>query len=215
MKFFGFIAIFVFTSMLGFCQSAKIEKQDDETIVIASNENKKYNLTAIFYGIRHRPDGNNGQEYKIIKKIVFRNKENIEVAFDPTGTIPAGEFYFTEIWSPDEEHLVLPTGTTEGFAIIEAKNAFNEIRGNKFFDTIKVKSENSGWFWHKFEKWEDNSKISFRAGLSGDMWAFKYDFSKKELNCFTAECENLDIGINNDGKIKPIKKGDIEPLKVH
>jgi hypothetical protein len=216
LKIYFLPLIFVFASGLGFCQSTESQKNNDKVIVITSKENSKYGLTATLLGIIFKPDENGEPEYKIIKSIVFRdNKTGAEVEYKPTGTLPAGDFYFTEIWSPDEEYLALPIGMYEGFAIFESKDALKSVKDNNYFDTIKVKSLNSGWFWHEFEKWENGSTFSFRAGLDGDMFAFKYNVAEKELYCFTTKCEEMDIGKNIKGDVKPLKKGDIEIIKRH
>lgn len=210
MKIFFLLSVFWFASGLDFCQSAKIEKRDDENIVVARKENRKYSLTAIFYGENDKTVG------KIINRVVFRdNKTGAEVRYEPTGQIPAGNFYFTEVWSPDEEYLILPIGTFQGFGVFEAKDALKSIKENNYFDTIKVKSVNSGFFGHDFEKWEDNSTFSFKAGLDGDMFEFKYNAAKSELYCYKEKCEDFDIGINKKGEIKAAKKGNIEPTKIH
>ncbi len=214
MKFCCLTFILFFASGLGFCQSVKTDGKDEKPILIARTENRKYNLSAIFYGVNFHFEDEKKTTAKIIKYVVFRdNKTGTEVKYEPTGQIPAGDFYFTEIWSPDEEYLILPIGTFQGFGIFKAENALQNIKSNKFFDTIKVKSDNSGWFAHDFEKWEDDSTFSFRAGLDGDMFAFKYNAAKSELYCYETNCEESKIGINNKGETKAIKKGEIETLK--
>jgi hypothetical protein len=217
MKIHLLIIILILTTGFVSCQPEQKKANEDELFLLSQKENKKYSLTAAFYGIRHNAAGKDELSYTIIQKVVLKKTGgNVEgITYNATGQIPAGDFYFTEVWSPDEEYLVLPIGKFEGFAIFKAKDALNDIKANKYFDTIKTKSVNSGWFWHDFEKWEDNSTISFRAGLYGDMFAFKYNFEKKALACYQEKCEEFDIGFNNKGKIKPIKKGIVEPLQVH
>lgn len=227
MKVLCMLFVFVLASELGFCQSAKTEKkQDDEIIIVEQRTNRKYNVTATLYGVNFRYGENNEKATKIITHIVFRDDQSkAEVKYRPiegnnggtTGvdSIVTPDFYFTEIWSPNEEYLILPIGKFEGFGIFEAKDALKNIKSNKYFDTLKVKSENSGWFRHDFEKWENDSAFSFRAGLYGDMFAFKYNAAKSELYCYEGDCEESDFGINNKGKIKAIKKGDIAPTKIH
>ena len=215
MKILCVIFIFAFVSELGFCQSRKTDKQDDETIVIEQKTNRKYDLTATFHGINFRYGNDNELSAKIIRSIIFRdNRTGAEVEYKPTGDRPAGDFYFTEIWSPDEEYLILPIGTFQGFGVFEAKNALEKIKYNNYFDTIKVKLDSGGFFAHAFEKWEDDSTFSFRAGLDGDMFAYKYNLEKKELYCYQESCEKQDIGFNNKSKIKAIKKGEIEPTQI-
>ena len=216
MKVFSLIIIFLFASNFSFCQTSKTKHEDDKIIVIGEKENQKYDLTAIFYGVDFHFEDEKNTVVKIIKHVVFRNnKTKTEVKYETSGTIPAGEFYFTEIWSPDEEYLILPIGMFEGFGIFKAKDALENIKSNKFFDTIEIGNSRGGSYWHDFGKWENNSTFSFRAGLYGDMFAFKYNLAKSELYCYRTNCGENEIGINAKGKIKATKKGDIAPTKIH
>lgn len=215
MRFVCLMFFFLLVSGLGFCQSPKPESED-EKIVVAVKENKKYGVTATFYGKDYRNGENDKAATKVIKEIVFReNKTGAEIKYSPTGTESAADFYFTEIWSPDEEYVVLPIGKFEGFGIFEAKETLNNIKSNKYYDALKVKTKNSGFFWHDFDKWENDSTFGFRAGLNGELFAFKYDIAKNELYCYEAGCEENDIGKNIKDNVKTIKKGDIKPIKIH
>lgn len=227
MKIYFLFFILMFYSGLGFCQSAKTEKNEDEIILIEQKENKKYNITANFYGVNFDLGNDNKEVIKIITYVVFRNnKTGAEVKYKPstvnnesgeTGieSIVTPDFYFTNVWSPNEEYLVLPIGVFEGYGIFKAEGALKNIKENKYFDTIKTKSVNSGFYGHNFEKWEGDSTFSFRAGLDGDMFAFKYNIATAELYCYQKKCEEFEIGFNKKGEIKSIKKGDIEPTKIH
>jgi hypothetical protein len=192
-------------------------KGSDDIIVLQRQNNQKYNITAIFYGLVIKSGENNENSTDVVKHVSFLdNKTGEEVKFVPLNldTEQSSNFYFTNVWSPNEEVLILPLGKREGFGIFEAKEAPNNIKDKKYLDVIKVKSVNSGWFWHDFEKWDDSSTINFKAGLEGNMFAFKYDIAKKELYCYQTKCEEFDIGKNLKGDVKPIKKGDVEPTKV-
>ncbi len=218
MKLICLTILCLFVSQINFCQSEKIKKQDEENVLIAQQINRKYNIKATFYGTILRFGDNGEDEAKIIRQIVFQDeKTGNEVRYIPpeNSSQQAADFYFTNIWSPDEEHAVLPIGKFEGFAIFESKDILANVKGNKYFDTIKVKLEGSGWFWHDFDNWEDDSIFAFRAGLDGDMFAYKYNLANKELYCYQEKCENSDVGVNAEGKAKVIKKGIIEPTKIH
>lgn len=226
MKIYFSICIFAVISGFGFCQSAKTEKKSDEIIVITQSVNQKYNLTATFYGIDFRYSVEDESGIKIITYIVFKDNESgAEVKYKPSAvdesdetgisSIVTPDFYFTDVWSPDEEYLVLPIGIFEGYGIFKAKNSVENIKENNYFDTIKTKSVNSGYYAHKFEKWESNSTFNFRAGLDGDMFAFKYNAAKGELYCFETKCEEFEVGYNKKGQIKVVKKGDIPATIEH
>ena len=208
-----YLLIFIF-AFIGFCTGNTAK--NDENVLFDEKANQKYGITALFYGENLRYGDDNEFSLKIIRSVVFRsNKTGEEVKYLPTGQLPAGNFYFTEVWSPDEEYAALPMGTYQGIAIFKAKNLLQNIKENRYFDTIKTKSVNSGFYGHEFEKWEDNSTFSFRAGLDGDMYAFKYQIEKSELYCYRVKCDEQDIGFNNRGKIKAIQKGEIEPTEIH
>lgn len=220
--FFCFILLFV--SGLNACQTVKTENTNDEIIIIAQKENKKYNLTATFYGVNFKFEDKDNTVKKIITHVILRdNQDKKEIKYAPAGGSKSGangtdgittpDFYFLNIWSPNEEYLVLPLGKFEGFAIFEAKTSIADIGANKYFDTIKVQSVNSGFYWHDFEKWEDKATFNFRAGLQGDMFAFKYNVEKAELYCFQEKCEETQTGFNKKGRVKAFKKGNIETIK--
>jgi hypothetical protein len=213
------LILFLLVAISVFCQSANtgnVEKAD-EPVVLEKKLNNKYGIEALFYGVNLRYGEKKELSAKVIQSIVFKDTNTgTELKYAVTdNTQQAADFYFTDIWSPDEEFLVLPIGKLEGFAIFKAKDSLDDIKANKYFDTIKTKSVNSGWFWHDFEKWEDNSTFSFRAGLEGDMFAFKYDATKKELYCYRTKCEEAETGKNLSGDIKPLKRGDVEATKIH
>ncbi len=219
------IGIFLLASFSGYCQSPESAKSIDQVIVLEKRENQKYGLTATFYGLTYRYGENDELQGKMIGYVIFRdNKTGQEARYKPTGrtnndstgpeSIGTPGFYVTEVFSPDEEYIVLPVHEFDGFAVFESKQALETIKVNRYFDTIKVGGSGGGWFYHKFEKWNDDSTFSFRAGLYGDMFAFRYSIEKHELYCYREGCERLQIGVNGKGKIKPTKMGDIAPTKV-
>ena len=212
------ICFFIFnTFLLGICCDTS-NNNIDEKIIIEKKANQKYNLSAIFYGANIKYGNNRELSVKVIEYVTIKdNKTGAEIRYLPndSSTEQAADFYFTDVWSPDEEYLVLPIGKFKGFGVFKAKDVLENIKSNNYFDKIKVKSENSGFFWHNFEKWEDASTFSFRAGLDGDMFAFGYNLKSSELYCYQESCENFDIGFNNKSEIKAIKKGILEPTIVH
>ena len=214
-----FLAVFfLVVNLFHFCGSNSIKK-NDEVIILEKKENQKYHITALFYGENMLYGDNNEYTIPVIHYMILSdNDTGTEAGYSPTdSTTEAADFYFTDVWSPDEEYIVLPNGKRNGFAIFEAKNALNNIRENKYFDTIKVnmRSSETAFYWHEFEKWEDNSIISFKAGLDGDMDTFKYNLAKGELYCYQQNCGELDSGYNKKGKIKAVKKGDIPTTIEH
>ena len=71
-------------------------------------------------------------------------------------------------------------------------------------DSIKVRGVNSAAYWHEFGKWEDKSTVSFRAGLEGDMFYFRYDVTAHQLTCYEEKCDELQMAEVANGTIKPV-----------
>lgn len=210
MKISFIVAIFLFG--LSFCTTLVPEsRNEDEIIVIDRKENRKYNLTAAFYGYYFKYGENDELTAKVIKYIIFRkNDTGEEVRYYPKE--PEGEqhahFYFTEIWSPDEEYLVLPIGRFDGFGIIKSADAMKAIKTNDFLDTIGVFNSYTSnskreqlRLWHDFIGWKSASSISFDAGLSGHSDNYQYDFVNKKLTTSPEKVRTTIEGENKKGEI--------------
>jgi hypothetical protein len=54
--------------------------------------------------------------------VIVKNESGDEACYAPADDAASGDsdIYFTDVWSPDEEHLVLPRGRSEGFCILKA-----------------------------------------------------------------------------------------------
>lgn len=142
-------ALFFLSSVLvfvcfGFCQSSRdiAKNADDGTILISTSENKKYGIGARFYGVDLKVGGDGGSATRIIRSIVLKEtKSGSEVKYAPTvDSSQAADFYFTNIWSPDEEYLVLPLGKFEGFALLKANDALNGVKTGAYLDTIRSRA---------------------------------------------------------------------------
>lgn len=188
--------------------------EKDEIIEISRKENRKYNLTAVFYGQNHNYGENNDLTAKIIRYIIFRrNDSGEEVRYYPKEdeTEQHATFYFTEIWSPDEEYLVLPIGRFDGFGIIKSNETMKAVKNNDFFDTIRVfnvyeydNKNNRLTLWHNFKGWNNSSSVIFDAGLSGNSDNYQYDFIKQILTTSPDKVRNTIKGENVKGEI-PLK----------
>jgi hypothetical protein len=109
---------------------------DESDVLLAKVPNRKKNITALFYGTNTvfkdksiKPVSN--IEFVILKENDSGNRILYQVA---NGSTQAYGFYFTNIWSPDEESLILPRGKQDGFIILDAnallkKNGHDEIQG--------------------------------------------------------------------------------------
>jgi len=230
MKFLSLFIFFLLTSSLGFCQRSENPRSSDKVIVIAEKTNKKYKVKATFYGIDFRYGKFAEKRKNIVTCISFSNSEGKTAVYVPRKTrsgkrpdscleegldsVVTPDFYFRDIWSPDLEFAVLPVGVFDGFAVFSVKNLLRDIEENNYFDTLRTRSTNSGWYANEFEKWEGDSTFWYWAGLSGDMFAFKYEIKRNELYCYQKNCGERDFGIIKKGKVKAFKKGDIEPKRI-
>jgi hypothetical protein len=139
----------------------------------------------------------------VIQSVVFKDygTGKAEPYLVNDDTSQAADFYFTNIWSADEEYAALPVGKTKGFAIFAAKTLMQDIKTQKYVDIIRVKGAGSGWYWHDFGAWEAGNIIRFRAGLQGDMFAYRYDIGTQILTCYREKCAELDAAENIKGRV--------------
>lgn len=109
----------------------------------------------------------------------------------------SSQAYFADVWSPDEEYLVLPRSPFDGFCVIKAKGALKTIKQRRCDDFIRVVDYRPPMevkevaFYHEWGKWESGSAFSFKAGLHGDRWTFVYDAAQKQLYDGEARSEDF------------------------
>jgi hypothetical protein len=192
---------------LAACDKPSSRIVDEATVLLDEKLNQRYDMTAQFFGIRMALGNNEAPPVSVIQKVVFKGAGTgaAQPYVVTDDTAQAADFYFTNIWSADEEYAALPVGKTKGFALYAAKTLMQDIKTRKYADVIRVKGANSGWYWHDFGAWEAGNIIRFRAGLDGDMFAYKYDLSKKTLTCFREKCAELDVAENINGPVKMIE----------
>lgn len=186
------------------------QPQNDKPLVIAQRENHKYRLVVTFYGEEVTfGEGVSQRTEKMISYLTIRDEQKAnEVRYVPpeTGAEDNPHFYFTEVWSPDEEYLLLPLGNFQGFGVCKANEAMTAIKNRKFFDSIAVRVDSGANLWHEFGKWEGNTAFSFKAGLSGDLFGFRYDFASQKLFAPGANSSAGFIGRNQKGELKIISQ---------
>jgi hypothetical protein len=178
-----------------------------QTGVIRVIENHKYNLEAVFSGY----DLEVGERtVKVIDSLTIRSRvTGQEVKYeraDGPSTSDA-HAYFTDVWSPDEELLVLPLNRFYGFCIIRASEALDSIQRQKCADFVRVRNETppKEAFGHDFEKWDGNESFVFKAGLYGDDTRLRYEISSGRLTALDSNLRDIE-GENGKGKIA-IKRG--------
>lgn len=172
--------------------------------VIKVAENHKYQLEAIFSG-EYLEVGDRTE--KVITSLTIRSKVTGEgVKYSPKSS-PAKEdttAYFTAVWSPDGEWLVLPLGRFSGLCIIQANDALNIIRKQKCTDNLytRLSTRPKLLLGHDFEKWDGDSAFVFKAGLFGDQTRLRYDIATGRLTVLDPNAIPRHIeGRNNKGKI--------------
>lgn len=149
--------------------------------LLATQPNKKYGVEARFLGEKVQlPD----ERIDVICRIVFvRQGSADEVRFKPSDetSLVWALLYFTNVWSSDEESLVLPLGQWDGFCVLKSADVLQGIQQDKYLDTIALSLDNPTKLAHRFIGWTGNSSFRFEAGLS-DIWVvFEYDFASRRL----------------------------------
>jgi len=177
-----------------------------QTGVIKVAENHKYKLDAIFSG----SDVQVGDRIvKVIDGVTIRSESTGQEAkyarTDGPSTSDA-HAYFTEVWSPNDELLVLPLNRFGGFCIVRASDALDSIQKQRCTDVVRVRTETGTDLWHDFEKWDTNDAFVFKAGLSGDNTRLKYEISSGRLTALDSNYRNEFQGQNSKGKVAITRK---------
>jgi hypothetical protein len=89
--------------------------------------------------------------------------------------------FFKDVWSPDDEKLILPLGRYEGFVIFHATTALQDLAQNRFNQTIAVELKSGTRLWHQFRRWRGGTCVEFDAGLSGVQTIFTYSLSDRTV----------------------------------
>jgi hypothetical protein len=168
--------------------------------VIKVTANPKYKLEAIFSG----SDVDVGdRKVPVIQQVTIRSSETAqEVQYRrPDGPSESdANAYFTDVWSPDDELLLLPLERFRGFCINRAAEALAAMQKQSCLDTILVRADTGTALWHQFEKWETDQSFVFSAGLSGDLIRLRYETGSERLTVLQPNVGFL-VGENNKGKI--------------
>jgi hypothetical protein len=170
--------------------------------ILSVRENRKYKVRCIFYGEEMEVGAN--QKAKVIRYVVVRNEGGDEARYAPLDAAAASDsnIYFTDVWSPDEEYLVLPRGRSEGFCIVKARGAFESVKAGRCDDFIRVRETNGTALWHEFAGW-DGESLTFKAGLSGDSFTFAYDLPRRSLTTTERPVPSVE-GENGGGKLSVV-----------
>ena len=175
--------------------------ESPKTYVIKVATNHKYKLEAIFSGTDVEVGD---RKVPVIQQVTIRSTDTgQQIQYNrPDGPFQSdANAYFTDVWSPDDELLLLPLDRFHGFCIIRAAEALAAMQKQSCRDTVRVRAETGTALWHQFEKWDTAQTFIFTAGLSGDQTSLKYNTSEKRLTALDPNFRFL-VGENSDGKIK-------------
>jgi hypothetical protein len=169
--------------------------------LLASKANSKYNLTCVFYGQTLKTEA--GAAVQGIETIALRDgRTGKEVAFKPADAASLYQSlgYYTDVWSPDGEFLVLPLGRFEGFAVLKSSDAMDLISAGKTTGFVRVQLDSGVRLWHDFKRWTGDAAFEFQAGLSNDFTLFQYSVRNDIL---TTQAQNIKsmVGVNSRGTL--------------
>lgn len=179
------------------------------TQLVSARENRKYGLICQFYG--HEVPLDSGKREKVVDYVaVKRKRDGAQVRYKPTdgATLSESSGYFEDVWSPDEETMVLPLGRYDGFWITRASEAFGKLANGDPDDTIRVQMDTGAHLWHEFGRWKDSACFQFTAGLSGQQTTFTYSIRGKRLTT-SEKISSVFDGENSAGRLKIIEESGI------
>jgi hypothetical protein len=162
--------------------------------IFASN-NDRYGLSVEFFGEWVGPDGDRMSQFTVDHVLLrdVRSKESVQYrAADPSG-LRNSLAYFRNVWSPDQEYLVLPAGRFDGFDIFNAHGALAGLKSRLVADSISVRYRGqSSSLWHGFAGWSGDHILQFEVEFESSKIPFSYDLSRKELSSTSAQIPIFD-----------------------
>jgi hypothetical protein len=111
--------------------------------------------------------------------IYLEDKSNSRIRFlphDPVSVQQSG-FSIQPAWSPGSDWLLLPDGRFDGFVAFNATDLPAGLVKSSKARRIGVCDVTGTRWWHEFVGWKSNSVFLFRAGLSGQLFAFECDLA--------------------------------------
>lgn len=169
--------------------------------VIKVAPNHKYKLEAVFSGIDIEVGD---RKVPVIQEVTIRSTatgQQVQYSRPDGPSQSDADAYFTDVWSPDEELLLLPLERFRGFCIVRAAEALAAVQKQSCQDTVRVRAESGTALWHQFEKWDTDQSFIFNAGLSGDQTRLRYEIAPERLTALEPNVRFLE-GENSKGKIK-------------
>ncbi len=181
--------------------SREISTSETKTQLLFEKESVATGVTASFYG---KQLDRSLKPSQVIEYITFKETKTGRTIKYASGsdTQQAADFYFADIWSPDGNHILLPVGKTEGFAVYNAKTAIADIERQTPADTLAVWRGQARRYWHTFDGWVGPAAFQFKGELEGNSFMFKYDIPTQTLTCMRQGCAVENGAENKVGKLK-------------
>lgn len=149
-----------------------------------SVENEKYALVAEFYGKWVGPDGDPQRQF-LVRRLVIKDSRTSESAeyrrIDVDSPADALGF-FSEVWSPDREYLVLPAGRFAGYVVFEAPSSIERVRADSPTDSVAVRFRGlPESLNHQFVGWMEAHELQFDVTFESSTVSFGYNLERQEL----------------------------------
>ncbi|HET6282159.1 MAG TPA: hypothetical protein VFH73_14425 [Polyangia bacterium] len=151
-------------------------------------ENKRYGTAVEVCGHVISPDGI--QRVWEVERLYLRDKAGAGREFvpDDAASLQQSFGYYADVWSPDQEFLVLPLGRFEGFAVMVAAKGLEGLAAGQqgAIRLVDPGKDGDTGLWHEFGGWRQGHLLEFSAGLSGDKVSFTADVTSGRVWSATA-----------------------------
>lgn len=203
----------------------QVVRDDENRKLVGTTKNTKYGLSVLFYADKNEEPANFEGSEKTFDQIVFRRDDNGEKS-KPLKIRGGFPIVFQDVWSPNEEYLLLPGGICgqNGFCVYKTAEIAGTLMPNSDFaandpaDFVKLtftgsqpKSERGKVkpCQHFFEKWISETTFAFKARAMeskdgrGD---FEYDLSRQKIFSGLEKFGGVFEAVNKNGKLEFIRE---------
>lgn len=153
--------------------------------LLSVESNKKYGLDCMLYGSQIVAYDVNNQiagKTRIIRDILlYDRKSGDHIIYAPYETESLDHFsLYEDVWSPNEEYLVLPLGRTDGFHILHASQALKYLNERKK-GFVRIDLGHIPVL-HTFWKWAGDDAFLFSAGHAYTDYQYIYEIGTNTLS---------------------------------
>ena len=174
----------ILTASLAFAPQVR-ERDWANTGILYTATNAKYHLVCEFHGGRKATPRGTSQDS--ISSVIIRDEQTGEaVTYNPPIDLTGSDrpsYSNHDVWSPDNEWLVLSLGSYAGYQLIKAKDALVELRHPqpKEFLVLAGQKYKDG-LYHEFLGWQSPATFSF--DVTGDFRTnslYQFDLKRMKL----------------------------------